>query len=165
MEMINRKKTEEAWEEGKAARNLKNAFERRTNRNSQYSQQGTKRQGSPNSSPPLLKKAQTSGTPSDRAPTSFQAPPRNPPTQSAGALPPGHLMPAPHPPSSSEAAAAQPQHAAAAVQPPANTGAVPRQPGAGYFHQQYHNGVPVSGYGHPYYYGQQQEAGSSTFKM
>ena len=155
MEMINRKKTEEAWEEGKAARNLKNAFERRTNRNSQYSQQGTKRQGSPNSSPPLLKKAQTRGTPSDRAPTSFQAPPRNLPTQSAGALPPANLMPAPQPPSSSEAAAA--------VQPPANTGAVPRQPGAGYFHQPYHNGVPVSAYGHPYYYEQQQEAGFSNF--
>lgn len=140
-EMMRRKETEQAWEEGKHARNLKNAFERRSGENrrqQQYDQQGRKRQISSNSSPAMGKRPPMKDTPPNRGSSSLFHPVQH---QSSA--------------HSSEVAPTNTQVAAAAAQPGGAAGY--GQPGAGgYYHQQFYNGAPVTAdYGPQLFYRQE----------
>ena len=130
-EIENRRLTEQAWEEGKKARNLKNAFERRTNRQGSSNQLQRKRQGSQNASPPVPKRLPVQSTPP--APglgaTGSQPPFQGQhPVQTSGSLPPRRDV---------QPTVPAPTHPPPAVAAPA--GATQGHPVPGYYHHEYYN--------------------------
>ena len=139
-ELEMRKKTENAWEEAKIARNEKTAFELRQQR-SEASTNDRKRPGSSTQfTPPQTKKA-----PAMRgSPPTSQLSSNNGSTFPAVSQPRGQPT-GPAQPTVTGGTATQPHSYAAQQQPPSTAAA--GQPGAGYYHSHYHNGVPVNGYG------------------
>ena len=144
MEIQRRRETEEAWEEARAARNLKAAHEGRFEEGRENTGNGRKRNVSSNISPPNMRKApRMKGSPpssSIQSTSSNQNTQRRPPIQSSGApLPRGDAHPV------------QPYISAPQHHPPQGaaggqlySGAASGQQGAGYYHAHYYNGVPVN---------------------
>ena len=98
MEIQRRRETEEAWEEARAARNLKAAHEGRFEEGRENTGNGRKRNVSSNISPPNMRKApRMKGSPpssSIQSTSSNQNTQRRPPIQSSGApLPRGDAHP------------------------------------------------------------------------